>query len=48
MDTLPDYMKYIYQALLGVYEEIEEETAKEGKSYRIYYAKEAVPMPPLI
>ena len=31
-----------YQALLDVYSEIEEEMAKEGRSYRVYYAKEAV------
>ncbi|KAL3503370.1 hypothetical protein ACH5RR_037819 [Cinchona calisaya] len=39
---LPDYMKICYQTLLDVFEEIEEEMANEGRSYRIYYAKEGM------
>lgn len=35
-------MKVFYQALLDVYNEIEEETVKAGRSYRAHYAKEAV------
>ena len=35
-------MRVCYRALLDVYSEIEEEMAKEGRSYRFYYAKEAV------
>ncbi|PRQ54464.1 putative lyase [Rosa chinensis] len=42
MDSLPDYMKVCYEALLNVYTEIEDELAKEGNSYRINYAIEAV------
>ncbi|KAG2677981.1 hypothetical protein I3760_12G121700 [Carya illinoinensis] len=42
IDQLPQYMKLIYKALLGVYEEIEEEMSKEGRFYRIYYAKEGM------
>ncbi|KAG6685680.1 hypothetical protein I3842_12G124000 [Carya illinoinensis] len=40
IDQLPQYMKLIYKALLGVYEEIEEEMSKEGKFYHVYYTKE--------
>ncbi|XP_034678278.1 LOW QUALITY PROTEIN: (-)-germacrene D synthase-like [Vitis riparia] len=42
IDQLPEYMRVCYQALLYVYSEIEEEMAKEGRSYRLYYAKEAM------
>ncbi|ONI13021.1 hypothetical protein PRUPE_4G198000 [Prunus persica] len=42
MDELPDYMQVFYRTLLNVYDEIEEEMVKEGRSYRVYYAKEAV------
>ena len=42
MDQLPDYMKLCYQAVLDVYEEIEEELAKEGKLCSVPYAKAAV------
>ncbi|PRQ33674.1 putative lyase [Rosa chinensis] len=35
-------MKLCYKALLEVYTEIEEELAKEGKLYRIHYAREAM------
>ncbi|PRQ33610.1 putative lyase [Rosa chinensis] len=41
-DPLPDYMKVCYKAMLEVYTEIEEELAKEGKLYRIHYAREAM------
>ncbi|KDP31578.1 hypothetical protein JCGZ_14803 [Jatropha curcas] len=41
-DQLPDYMKVYFQALLDFYSEIEEETTKEGRSFCIHYAKEAV------
>ncbi|KAF3455994.1 hypothetical protein FNV43_RR00637 [Rhamnella rubrinervis] len=40
MNQLPEYMKYCYQALLDVYEEIEQLMTKEGRSYSVYYAKE--------
>ncbi|KAK9269516.1 hypothetical protein L1049_001291 [Liquidambar formosana] len=42
IDQLPEYMKICYRALLDVYSEIEEVMAKEGRSYRLYYAKEAM------
>nr|AEP17005.1 (E)-beta-caryophyllene synthase [Vitis vinifera] len=42
IDQLPEYMRVCYQALLYVYSEIEEEMAREGRSYRLYYAKEAM------
>ena len=42
MDQLPEYMKYCYEALLQLYDEIEEELTKEDRAYRIYYAKETV------
>lgn len=43
MDSLPPYMKIIYQELLNIYDEAEEVLAKEGKSNSvIYYAKNEV------
>ena len=41
-DQLPEYMKPCYQALLDVYNMIDEEMARKGRSYRIHYAKSAV------
>lgn len=41
-DTLPAYMKFIHNKLLGVYNEAEEELAKQGRSYGIPYAKQTV------
>ncbi|XP_024926490.3 (-)-germacrene D synthase-like [Ziziphus jujuba] len=41
-DSLPDYMQLIYEAILDVYDEIEEHNAKEGRSYRAHYAKETM------
>ncbi|KAB1215220.1 (-)-germacrene D synthase [Morella rubra] len=38
---LLEYMKLIYNVILDVYEEVEEELSKEGRLYCIYYAKEA-------
>jgi (-)-germacrene D synthase len=35
-------MKVTYKALLDVYTEIEENMVTEERSYRVYYAKEAV------
>ncbi|KAF2308720.1 hypothetical protein GH714_013958 [Hevea brasiliensis] len=40
-DELPEYMKEIYQALLGVYSSYEQEMAKEGRSDCIFHVKEA-------
>nr|I7H727.1 RecName: Full=Sesquiterpene synthase 2; Short=TsTPS2; AltName: Full=Alpha-humulene synthase TPS2; AltName: Full=Alpha-selinene synthase TPS2; AltName: Full=Beta-elemene synthase TPS2; AltName: Full=Delta-cadinene synthase TPS2 [Toona sinensis]BAM24405.1 sesquiterpene synthase [Toona sinensis] len=42
MDQLPEYMQIFYEALLDLYNEIEKEIAKEGWSYRVHYAKEAM------
>ena len=42
IDHLPDYMKLCYVTLLNVFKEIEEEMEKEGKHYRVHYAKEEV------
>ncbi|XP_062079640.1 (-)-germacrene D synthase-like [Humulus lupulus] len=42
IDQLPEYMKYCYEALLKLYDEIEEELAKEGRAYRMPYAKETM------
>ncbi|KAM6599598.1 hypothetical protein CsatA_019207 [Cannabis sativa] len=41
-DQLPDYMKYCYEALLKLYDEIEEELAMQGRTYRMAYAKETM------
>nr|UYW66144.1 delta-cadinene synthase [Salvia pomifera] len=38
-DELPPYMRICYEALLGVYAEMEVEMAKRGQSYRLQYAK---------
>ncbi|KAF7129345.1 hypothetical protein RHSIM_Rhsim10G0194800 [Rhododendron simsii] len=42
LDQLPEYMKLCYQALLDVYNMIDEEMAKDGRSYRAIYAKSAM------
>ncbi|KAH9803315.1 alpha-humulene/(-)-(E)-beta-caryophyllene synthase [Citrus sinensis] len=42
IDTLPEYMKFIFKALLDIYREAEEELAKERRSYGISYAKQTV------
>lgn len=39
IDSLPPYLRPAYQALLDVYDEMEQVLAKEGKSDRVYYAK---------
>ncbi|GLT49357.1 hypothetical protein SLA2020_229200 [Shorea laevis] len=41
IDQLPEYMKLFYQALLDIYSEMEEEVAKEGRSYVVQHAKES-------
>ncbi|KAL6520243.1 Trehalose-6-P synthase/phosphatase complex subunit [Orobanche minor] len=38
-DELPPYMRICYEALLGVYVEMEDEMEKQGESYRLQYAK---------
>ncbi|KAI3459621.1 hypothetical protein Pfo_016284 [Paulownia fortunei] len=42
LDRLPDYIKPFYEALLELYVQFEEELASEGRSYAVYYAKEAL------
>ncbi|KAL7212216.1 hypothetical protein ACSBR2_014981 [Camellia fascicularis] len=42
IDQLPEYMKPCYQALLDVYNMIDEEMARKGTSYRVHYAKSAM------
>ncbi|KAF3629778.1 putative LOB domain-containing protein 27-like [Capsicum annuum] len=39
MDSLPPYMRPLYQVNLNIFNEMEEELAKEGNSDRIYYGK---------
>ncbi|OIW16710.1 hypothetical protein TanjilG_00073 [Lupinus angustifolius] len=39
MDFLPEYMKCCYKAMLDTYEEIDQEMAKEGRSFCVIYAK---------
>ncbi|OMP04623.1 hypothetical protein COLO4_09458 [Corchorus olitorius] len=41
MKNMPEYMKVFYEALLNVYNEIED-MLDEGKSYRVHYAKEGL------
>uniref|UniRef100_A0A2N9I7S9 Uncharacterized protein n=1 Tax=Fagus sylvatica TaxID=28930 RepID=A0A2N9I7S9_FAGSY len=41
IDQLPEYMKVCYQALLDIYNEMEEKIG-EGRSYRVRYAIEAM------
>ncbi|KAM7486312.1 hypothetical protein LguiA_002321 [Lonicera macranthoides] len=41
-NQLPEYLRHIYTTLLDVYREMEEELSKEGKSYSVNYAKEAM------
>ncbi|KAL2466456.1 Alpha-humulene/(-)-(E)-beta-caryophyllene synthase [Abeliophyllum distichum] len=42
IDRLPEYIKPFYSALLNLYEQFDEELSKEGRSYAVYYAKEAL------
>ncbi|THG02152.1 hypothetical protein TEA_015985 [Camellia sinensis var. sinensis] len=42
IDQLPEYMKPCYQALLDVYNMIDEEMARKKTSYRVHYAKFAM------
>ncbi|KAL2466529.1 Alpha-humulene/(-)-(E)-beta-caryophyllene synthase [Abeliophyllum distichum] len=42
IDRLPEYMKPLYSALLNLYKQFDEELSKEGRSYAVYYAKEAL------
>ncbi|CAA2966126.1 vetispiradiene synthase 2-like [Olea europaea subsp. europaea] len=42
IDRLPEYIKPFYSALLNLYEQFDEELSKEGRSYAVHYAKEAL------
>ncbi|KAK9026271.1 hypothetical protein V6N11_039115 [Hibiscus sabdariffa] len=42
INQLSAYMKFFYEALLIVYEEREEVMTKQGKSYRVQYAKDSM------
>ncbi|KAL1119045.1 hypothetical protein V6Z11_D01G076600 [Gossypium hirsutum] len=42
IDGLPAYMKVFYEALFDLYEEMEKVMTKQGKSYRVQYAKETM------
>ncbi|KAG6428203.1 hypothetical protein SASPL_112454 [Salvia splendens] len=42
MDKLPEYVRPFYKALLELYEQFEEELAKEGRSYAAHYAIESL------
>lgn len=39
---LPEYMKFIYQEIFNLYQEMEESLEKEGKAYQIHYVKKMV------
>ncbi|KAL3838505.1 hypothetical protein ACJIZ3_023096 [Penstemon smallii] len=42
INHLPEYMKPIYEALLELYQQFDNELAMEGRSYAVYYAIEAL------
>ncbi|KAM7473822.1 hypothetical protein LguiB_021065 [Lonicera macranthoides] len=42
LDQLPEYMRLYYQAFLDVYTEMEETLSKDGTTYRVHYAKDAM------
>jgi len=42
MEDLPDYMKLFFEALIGFFDEIEQETGKEGRPYCVHYSREMV------
>ncbi|KAL3750116.1 hypothetical protein ACJRO7_011144 [Eucalyptus globulus] len=42
MDVLPEYLQAYYKELLHLYEEIGNEVAAKGRSYRLVYAKETM------
>lgn len=39
MDLVPPNLRHAYQVLIDFFNEMEQELAKEGKAYRVYYAK---------
>ncbi|KAH7861328.1 hypothetical protein Vadar_024621 [Vaccinium darrowii] len=42
LNQLPDYMKLVYKKLLDTYNMFDDEMAKQGRSYRVEYAKLAM------
>ncbi|GAV92603.1 LOW QUALITY PROTEIN: Terpene_synth domain-containing protein/Terpene_synth_C domain-containing protein, partial [Cephalotus follicularis] len=42
LDELPEYMKFLYGIYLNLFDELERELTKEGRSYSINYARETV------
>ncbi|XP_028807764.1 (-)-germacrene D synthase-like [Neltuma alba] len=40
LDNLPEYIKLFYKELLNVFQEIDEDMRKEGRSYSVYYSKQ--------
>ncbi|PKI67632.1 hypothetical protein CRG98_011845 [Punica granatum] len=42
IDELPQYLQIFYKALLDTYGEFEKVLAEQGRTYRFFYAKEAV------
>ncbi|KAG5601088.1 hypothetical protein H5410_032458, partial [Solanum commersonii] len=38
-ESIPPYMRLVYQALLDIYSEMEQVLSKDGKLDRVYYAK---------
>jgi len=42
MDFLPEYMKFCYKAVLDVYDEMEQEMVKEGRTFCVIYGKNEV------
>ncbi|KAJ0046478.1 hypothetical protein Pint_04281 [Pistacia integerrima] len=42
IDTLPDYMKFIYKTLFDIFGAIEEDTTREGRPYSISYPEKLV------
>jgi len=41
-EGLPEYMQACYKIVLDLYDEIGYEVTRKGRSYRLFYAKEAV------
>ena len=42
IDGLPEYMRPLYKVVLELFEQIEEELAKEDRSYAVHYSIESV------
>nr|QHU78616.1 sesquiterpene synthase [Albizia julibrissin] len=40
LDDLPEYTKLFYKELLNIFQEIDEDVRKEGRSYSVHYAKQ--------